>query len=240
MNPRTTFETFVVGPSNQLACAASFAVAQSQAHACNPLFIHGAAGTGKSHLMQAIEHGILQRNPETRVTYLSAEKFTNEYIRAIQENALPRFRRRYHILDALLLDDIQYLPSEEHAPNGFFQILTNLFEERRQVVLSADHSAANISQLTLSLLMHIERGLSVEIQPPDLASRIAILQAKTAIGKMSLPAPVIEFIAQRLKKNIRCLEGALFKVSSYAASTGKPIDLPAAESLLTDMLIEEI
>ncbi len=239
LNPRNSFETFVVGPNNQLAHAAALAVAQAPAQAYNPLFIHGATGLGKTHLMHAIGHSILQRNPEAKVAYLSTEKFTNEYIHAIQENALTKFRQRYRSVDVLLVDDVQFLAGKERIQEEFFHTFNDLFESQKQIVISSDRPVTEIATLEARLVSRFQWGLSADIQSPDFETRVAILKTKAATLKVELPMPVIEFIAQHISKNIRRLEGALIKISSYAALTGKPLDLATAEHLLKDVLMEE-
>jgi len=239
LNPRNTFENFVVGPNNQLAHAAALAVAQAPAQAYNPLFIHGATGLGKTHLMHAIGHSILQRNPEAKVAYLSTEKFTNEYIPAIQENALTKFRQKYRNVDVLLVDDVQFLAGKERIQEEFFHTFNDLFESQKQIIISSDRPVTEIATLEARLVSRFQWGLSADIQSPDLETRVAILRTKAASLKVDLPAPVLEFMAQHIAKNIRRLEGALIKISSYSALTGKALDLPTAENLLKDVLMEE-
>jgi chromosomal replication initiator protein len=239
LNPRNTFENFVVGPNNQLAHAAALAVSQAPAQAYNPLFIHGSTGLGKTHLMHAIGHSILQRNPEAKIAYLSTEKFTNEYIHAIQENALTKFRQRYRNVDVLLIDDIQFLSGKERIQEEFFHTFNDLFESQKQIVLSSDRPVTEIATLEARLVSRFQWGLSADISSPDFETRVAILRTKAATLRIDLPQPVIEFMAQHISKNIRRLEGALIKISSYAALTGKPLDLATAEHLLKDVLMEE-
>ena len=239
LNPRNTFENFVIGANNQLAHAAAVAVAQAPAQAYNPLFIHGATGLGKTHLMHAVGHSILLRNPDAKVAYLSTEKFTNEFIHAIQENALTKFRQRYRHVDILLLDDVQFLANKERIQEEFFHTFNDLFESGKQIVLSSDRPVAEIATLESRLVSRFQWGLSADIQSPDFETRVAILKTKAASLKVDLPGPVIEFMAQHIAKNIRRLEGALIKISSYSALTGKPLDLATAENLLKDVLMEE-
>ena len=239
LNPRNTFETFVVGQNNQLAHAAALAVAQAPAQAYNPLFIHGSTGLGKTHLMHAIGHSILQRNPEARIAYLSTEKFTNEYIHAIQENALTKFRQRYRSVDVLLVDDVQFLAGKERIQEEFFHTFNDLFESQKQIVISSDRPVSEIATLESRLVSRFQWGLSADVQSPDFETRVAILKSKSATLKIELPMPVIEFMAQHISKNIRRLEGALIKISSYAALTGRTLDLATAEHLLKDVLMEE-
>lgn len=239
LNPRNTFENFVVGSNNQLAHAAALAVAQAPAQAYNPLFIHGSTGLGKTHLMHAIGHSILQRNPEAKIAYLSTEKFTNEFIHAIQENSLTKFRQRYRNVDVLLIDDIQFLAGKERIQEEFFHTFNDLFESGKQIVLSSDRPVTEIAALESRLVSRFQWGLAADIQSPDLETRVAILRTKASSLKVDIPMPVLEFMAQHISKNIRRLEGALIKVSSYSALTGKPLDLPTAENLLKDVLMEE-
>ena len=202
LNPRNTFGNFVVGPNNQLAHAAALAVAQTPAQAYNPLFIHGSTGLGKTHLMHAIGHSILQRNPDTKVAYLSTEKFTNEYIHAIQENALTKFRQRYRSVDVLLIDDIQFLSGKERIQEEFFHTFNDLFESQRQIVLSSDRPVAEIATLESRLVSRFQWGLSADIQSPDFETRVAILKTKAATLKVDLPMPVIEFIARSEERRV--------------------------------------
>jgi chromosomal replication initiator protein len=239
LNPRNTFSTFVVGNNNQMAHAAALAVAQAPAQAYNPLFIYGDTGLGKTHLMQAIGHAIIQHNPEARVAYLSTEKFTNEFIQALQENALTRFRQRYRHVDVLLIDDVQFLASKERIQEEFFHTFNDLFESGKQIVLSSDRRASEIAKLESRLVSRFEWGLPADIQPPDFETRVAILRTKAATLKCEIPAPVINFIAQNISKNVRRLEGALIKVASYASLTSKPLDLATTEMLLQDVLMEQ-
>ena len=239
LNPRNTFETFVVGSNNQMAHAASLAVAQSPAQAYNPLFLYGETGLGKTHLMHAIGHTILRHNPDSRVAYLSTEKFTNEFIQALQENSLTKFRQRYRHADVLLLDDVQFLAGKERIQEEFFHTFNDLFESGKQVVLTSDRRASEIQKLEARLVSRFEWGLPADIQAPDLETRLAIIRTKAAALKCDLPAPILNFIAQNITKNIRRLEGALLKVASYSALTSKPLDLATAERLLHDVLMEQ-
>ena len=239
LNPRNTFDTFVVGSNNQMAHAAAMAVAAAPAQAYNPLFLYGDTGLGKTHLMHAIGHTILKNNPDARVAYLSTEKFTNEFIQALQENSLTKFRQRYRHADVLLLDDVQFLAGKERIQEEFFHTFNDLFESGRQVVLTSDRRASEIQKLEARLVSRFEWGLPADIQAPDFETRLAILRAKCASLKFDLPAPVLTFIAQNISKNIRRLEGALIKVASYSALTNKPLDLATTEMLLQDVLMEQ-
>lgn len=239
LNPRNTFETFVVGSNNQMAHAAALAVAQAPAQAYNPLFLYGDTGLGKTHLMHAIGHAILRNTPHTKVAYLSTEKFTNEFIQGLQENALTKFRQRYRHVDVLLLDDVQFLSGKERIQEEFFHTFNDLFESSKQIVLSSDRRASEIAKLEARLVSRFEWGLPADIQAPDFETRVAILRTKAANLKFDLPAPIATFIAQNIAKNVRRLEGALIKVASYASLTGKAIDLPTTEMLLQDVLMEQ-
>lgn len=239
LNPRNTFENFVVGSNNQLAHAAALAVAQAPAQAFNPLFIYGDTGLGKTHLMHAVGHSILRNNPEAKVAYLSTEKFTNEFIQALQENGLTRFRQRYRNVDVLLLDDVQFLSGKERIQEEFFHTFNDVFEAGKQVVLSSDRPASEIAKLEARLVSRFQWGYVADIQTPDFETRVAILRTKAACLKFDVPPAVINFLAQHVSKNIRRLEGALIKVASYSALTNKPLDLPTVEVLLQDVLMEQ-
>lgn len=239
LNLRNTFETYVVGDNNQMAAAAARAVADAPGQSYNPLFLYGETGLGKTHLMHAIGHAILQRRPDARIAYLSAEKFTNDFIQAIQENALIKFRQRYRHVDVLLIDDIQFLAGKERSQEEFFHTFNDLHAAGKQIVLSSDRRASEIEKLEARLVSRFEWGLPADIQPPDFETRLAILRRKADVMKCELPAPVASFIAQNISRNIRRLEGALIKVASYGQLRGKPVDLAAAETLLKDVLMEQ-
>ncbi|MDO8542501.1 MAG: chromosomal replication initiator protein DnaA [Opitutaceae bacterium] len=239
LNPRNTFENFVVGSNNQMAHAASLAVAQAPAQAYNPLFLYGETGLGKTHLMHAIGHAILRHNADARVAYLSTEKFTNEFIQALQENSLTKFRQRYRHADTLLLDDVQFLAGKERIQEEFFHTFNDLFESGKQIVLTSDRRASEIQKLESRLVSRFEWGLPADIQPPDLETRLAILRTKAATLNYNLPEAILNFIAQNITKNIRRLEGALLKVASYSSLMSKPLDLATAERLLHDVLMEQ-
>ncbi len=230
-----TFESFVVGRGNQSAYAAALAVAQSPVQPYNPLIIHGSAGVGKTHLLQAIEHSILEYRPPTTVAHLTAEKFANEYILAAREEALAGFRHRYQLLDVLLLDDIQFLAG---FPQEVLWALRELLEPRRQIVFTCDRPLAGLALSDPGLMACLHDGDAVEIVPPDQETRLAILRTKAAVLGTALPEPIMELLAERLPGSVRRLEGALIKISSYAPSTGKPLNLAMAEALLKDVLME--
>ena len=239
LNQRNTFETFVIGSNSQLAHAAALAVAQSPAQAYNPLFLYGETGLGKTHLMHAVGHHVVRTSSHSRVAYLSSEKFTNEFIQALQENALTRFRQRYRNVDILLIDDVQFLGGKERIQEEFFHTFNDLFESGKQIFLSSDRPASEISKLESRLVSRFQWGLMVDIQPPDYETRLAILRSKAANMKINLPPEVLAFVAEKIVRNIRRLEGALLKVASFSALTGRSIDVAGAEKLLADVLLEE-
>ncbi len=241
LNPRNTFENFVVGPSNQLAHAAATAVAAAPGTAYNPLFIYGDTGLGKTHLMHAIAHAIQASNPAAKVVYVSCEKFTNNFLRAIRENTLDAFRRLYRKVDVLLIDDVQFLEGKERTQEEFFHTFNELFESQRQLCLSADRPASEIAKLESRLISRFQWGMVTDIQPPDLETRTAILRKKAqAMGFTTLPAEVLEFLASRITRNVRRLEGALIKVGTYSRLVREPLTLRRAEELIRDILQEEV
>jgi chromosomal replication initiator protein len=239
LNPRNTFDSFVVGSNNQIAHAASLAVAQSPAKTYNPLFIYGGVGLGKTHLMQAIGHYIVTRGRFTRVMYLSSELFINEFIDAIQHNNLVKFRKRYRQADLLLIDDIHFLGGKERSQEEFFHTFNTLFDGHKQIVLSSDRPASEISNLEHRLVSRFEWGLTAELQPPDVETRLAILRKKARSLHIKLRDEVYEFLANRIKTNVRRLEGALMRVASFASLSGKELTHETIEHLLKDILQEE-
>lgn len=238
LNPRNTFENFVIGSNSQLAHAAAIAVANSPANAYNPLFLYGETGLGKTHLMHAVGHHILQNNPSARVAYLSSEKFTNEFISAIQENTLPKFRQRYRNVDVLLIDDIQFLSGKERIQEEFFHTFNDLFESQKQIFLSSDRPANEIAKLESRLVSRFQWGLVTDIQAPDFETRVAILRKKAIQNNYDISNEAIHFIAKHIVKNIRRLEGALIKVCSYVSLTGQPLTIAICEKLLSDVIME--
>lgn len=239
LNPRNTFESFVVGPNNEIAHAASLAVAQSPAKTYNPLFIYGGVGLGKTHLMQAIGQYIGARAKNTRVMYLSSELFINEFIDAIQHNNLVKFRKRYRQADLLLIDDIHFLGGKERSQEEFFHTFNTLFDGHKQIVLSSDRPASEIANLEHRLVSRFEWGLTAELQPPDVETRMAILRKKARTLKIRLRDEIFEFLANRIKTNVRRLEGALMRVASFASLSGKELTNDVVEHLLKDILQEE-
>lgn len=238
-NPANTFESFVVGNSNTFAHGAALAVAQSPGRSYNPLFLYGGVGLGKTHLLHAIAHHVLANNKAAKVAYISSERFTNEFIDAIQNNQLVKFRRRYRQTDVLLIDDIQFLAGKERIQEEFFHTFNALHEARKQIVLTCDCAAAEIKNLEHRLVSRFEWGLVTDLQQPDVETRLAILRKKERAMNIELDPAILNFIAERVRANIRRLEGALVRVASYAALTGKEVTLDMAEDLLREVLHEE-
>ena len=238
-NPKNTFDTFVVGNNNTFAHAAAIAVSQSPGKSYNPLFVYGGVGLGKTHLLHAIGQHVVNHKKGARVTYVSTEKFTNEFIDAIQNNQLVRFRRRYRQSDVFLIDDVQFLAGKERIQEEFFHTFNTLHEARKQIVLSCDRPASEIPGLEQRLVSRFEWGLVTDLQPPDVETRLAILHKKAKIMGVSLPEEIIQFLAQRIRTNIRRLEGALVRVTSFAALTGRTLSLEVVEGLLREVLHEE-
>ena len=238
-NPKNTFDTFVVGNNNTFAHAAAIAVAQAPGKSYNPLFLYGGVGLGKTHLLHAIGQHVVSHKKGARVTYVSTEKFTNEFIDAIQNNQLVRFRRRYRQTDVFLIDDIQFLAGKERIQEEFFHTFNTLHEARKQIVLTCDRPASEIQNLEQRLVSRFEWGLVTDLQPPDVETRLAILRKKEKIMGVELPDEIINFMAQRIRTNIRRLEGALVRVTSFASLTGKQLTIEVVESLLREILHEE-
>ena len=238
-NPKNTFDTFVVGNNNNFSYAAALAVAQSPGKSYNPLFLYGGVGLGKTHLLHAIGHHVSANKKGARVAYLSSEKFTNEYIDGIQNNQLARFRKKYRQTDVLLIDDIQFLAGKERIQEEFFHTFNALHEAHKQIVLTCDRPASEIQNLEQRLMSRFEWGLVTDLQPPDVEVRLAILKKKAQIMGAELPEEILNFLANRIRTNIRRLEGALIRVASYAALTGQKLGLEMVEGLLREILNEE-
>ena len=238
-NPKNTFDTFVVGNNNNFAYAAALAVAQAPGKSYNPLFLYGGVGLGKTHLLHAIGQHVVNHKKSARVAYVSSEKFTNEYIDGIQNNQLVRFRKKYRQTDVLLIDDIQFLAGKERIQEEFFHTFNALHEAHKQIVLTCDRPASEIQNLEHRLVSRFEWGLVTDLQPPDVEMRLAILNKKAQIMGVTLPEEVMNFLANRIRTNIRRLEGALIRVASYASLTGKKLTIEVVEGLLREILNEE-
>jgi chromosomal replication initiator protein len=239
LNKNYTFDDFVVGPSNQFAHAASLASAQAPSRAYNPLFIHGAVGLGKTHLMQAIGNFIHSKNPRGKVCYTTCESFTNEYIEALTSNSLAKFRKKYRTADALLIDDIHFLASKDRMQEEFFHTFNAIFENHKQIVMTSDRPAGTLSGLAPRLVSRFEWGLVVELETPDVETRVAILRKKCTQLNLEIEQSLLFYIAERISSNIRRLEGALIRVASYISMTGQQLDRSKLEYLLRDTLDQE-
>lgn len=239
LNPRYSFENFVVGPSNRFAHAASIAVAQAPAKAYNPFFIYGGVGLGKTHLMQAIAHYIIDKNPASKIFYISCESFINELINAIQNRTTLKFRSKFRGLDVLLLDDVHFFSGKEQAQNEFFHTFNTLYDAHKQIILSSDRPPKEIVNLEERLISRFEWGLVTDLQPPDFETRAAILRRKAELSAIKVPDEIIHYIAERIKTNIRKLEGALLRVVSNASLTGKELNISLAKEVLQDFIIGE-
>lgn len=239
MNPRNIFDTFVVGTNNEFAYAAARAVAANPVRTYNPLFIYGGSGLGKTHLLQAIGHHILGVRKNAKIAYLTSEQFTNEFIDAIQHGTLIKFRKKYRGVDVLMIDDIQFLQGKERSQEEFFHTFNALHDGHKQIVLSSDRAACEIEKLEQRLVSRFEWGLTAELQPPDMETRIAILKSKASGLSIPLPEWVLEYLADRIRTNVRRLEGALTRVASYHSLSGREVTRETIENLLRDIFQEQ-
>jgi chromosomal replication initiator protein len=238
LNTRYTFESFVVGPSNRFAHAASSAVCDSPAKAYNPLFIYGGTGLGKTHLMHAIGHRILQRSPKSKILYISSEEFTNQLIASIQNRTMNKFKEKHRSVDVLLIDDIHFIAGKESTQEEFFHTFNTLYDAHKQIVVSSDRPPKEIQSLEERLVTRFEWGLVTDIQPPDFETRMAILRKKSERDSIILPDDVYYFLAEKIKSNIRELEGALIRVVAYAKLVGSEISVDMVKDVLKDMIRE--
>ncbi len=239
LNQRYTFETFVVGNSNQFAHAAARAVAERPSHSYNPLFLYGGVGLGKTHLLHAIGHHILRAQPGLRILYLAAEQFVNELINSIRFDRMPDFRERYRTIDVLLVDDIQFLANKERTQEEFFHTFNTLYTSQKQIILSSDSSPRQIPTLAERLRSRFEWGLIADIQPPELETKMAILRRKAEAEGVHLPQEVADFVARQVRSNVRELEGLLNRVLAFASLTGKDVSVELAKETLKDILPED-
>ena len=238
LNARYLFENFVIGSSNRFAHAAAVAAAEAPGKAYNPLVIHGDSGLGKTHLLHAIGHYVLNLYPSSRVRYVNSEEFTNDVINAIRENRTEALRTKYREIDVLLVDDIQFLENKESTQTEFFHTFNALHNANKQIVMTSDRPPKNLRTLEERLRNRFEWGLQTEMLPPDLETRIAILRKKAAIEKLTAPADVLEFIASKVQTNIRELEGALIRATAFANLQGATVDLQLAQIVLKDLVAE--
>ncbi|HET7627719.1 MAG TPA: chromosomal replication initiator protein DnaA [Bacillales bacterium] len=236
LNPKYTFDTFVIGSGNRFAHAASLAVAEAPARAYNPLFIYGGVGLGKTHLMHAIGHYVSENNPDAKVVYIASEKFTNEFINSIRDNKAVDFRNKYRNVDILLIDDIQFLAGKEQTQEEFFHTFNSLHEESKQIIISSDRPPKEIPTLEDRLRSRFEWGLITDITPPDLETRIAILRKKAKAEGLNIPNEVMLYIANQIDTNIRELEGALIRVVAYSSLINQDMNADLAAEALKDII----
>lgn len=236
LNPRYTFDTFVVGSSNQFAHAAAVAVGEAPSRSYNPLYLYGGVGLGKTHLMHAIGQYLLGQMPDLKLTYISSERFMNEMINAVRYDRTLDFRERYRKLDVLMVDDVQFLSGKEGTQTEFFHTFNSLYDAQKQIVISSDCPPHEIQALEERLRSRFEWGLIADIQPPDLETKVAILKKKSEAEAVPLPDDVALYIASGIKSNVRELEGSLIRLIAYASLTGSPVSLPLAQEVLRNIL----
>ena len=236
LNPRYTFDSFVVGPTNKMAHAVSVAVAESPGGSYNPLFLYGGAGLGKTHLMHSIAHHIINNRPDLRVLYVTSEKFTNELIDSLKHDKNKEFRDKYRNIDVLLIDDIQFIIGKESTQEEFFHTFNELHEAKKQIVISSDKHPREIATLEERLRSRFEWGITADIQPPDYETKMAILNKRAELDRIDIPGEVMEYVANNITSNIRELEGALNKICVFSTLENKPITLELAEKALKDTI----
>ncbi len=238
LNPKYTFETFVIGSSNRFPHAAAVAVSEAPGKAYNPLLVYGESGLGKTHLLHAIGHYVRSLYNGAKVRYVSSEEFTNEFINAIRDDRQDRFKRRYRDVDVLLIDDIQFLEGKTQTQEEFFHTFNTLHNANKQIVLTSDRAPKRLEALEDRLRNRFEWGLITDVQPPDVETRIAILRKKAAMDRLTAPPDVLEFIATKIQTNIRELEGALIRVTAFANLNRQEVDMTLAEIVLKDLIPE--
>jgi chromosomal replication initiator protein len=239
LNPNYTFDSYVVGPANQFAHAAAMAAANSPSRTYNPLFIYGGVGLGKTHLMQAIGNHIAQKKPRAKISYITCETFTNEYIEALQNNNVTTFRKKYRKIDMLMIDDIQFLDGKQRLQEEFFHTFNTLFESHKQIVLTSDRTPSEMAGLAPRLISRFEWGLVTELGKPDVETRIAILRKKAELLNLNIGNDLLDYLAERISSNVRSLEGALIRVATFMSLTNQKVDIQKVEELLHDLLDKE-
>ncbi|MBI5188184.1 MAG: chromosomal replication initiator protein DnaA [Nitrospirae bacterium] len=239
LNPKYTFENFVIGPSNQFAHAAARAVAEAPGRAYNPLFVYGGVGLGKTHLINAIGNAVIDRIPELTVLYAAAEQFTNEVVSAIRHEKMGELKEKYRNVDLLLLDDVQFIANKTQTQEEFFHTFNTLYEKQKQIVISSDRSPKEISAVTDRLRSRFSMGLIADIQPPEIETKVAIILKKAEMERITLPEDVVYYLASKVKSNIRDLEGCLIRLGAQASLTGSSIDKEMAKNILRDFIEED-
>jgi chromosomal replication initiator protein len=239
LNPNYTFDSYVVGSSNQFPHAAALAASTSSSRTYNPLFLYGGVGLGKTHLMQAIGNHVATKRPRSRICYITCESFTNEYIEALQNNSVSAFRKKYRKIDMLMIDDIQFLDGKARLQEEFFHTFNALFESHKQIVLTSDRTPSEMAGLAPRLISRFEWGLVTELSKPDVETRTAILRKKAELLNLRIDPELVNYLAERISSNIRSLEGALIRVATYISLTNQHMDVAKVEQLLHDLLDKE-